>query len=73
MMMNETVDLRNLSTQAFAALGAETTFYLKPVEQDGVSVFSIHSALGQPVGTMSSRQEAEAAAFEFDMELVSVH
>lgn len=72
-MTNETGDLRNLSTQAFATLGVETIFYLKPVVEDGVSAFSIHSAGGQPVGKMPSRQAAEAAAFEYDMELVSVH
>ena len=73
MMTNETAHLRNLSTQAFATLGIETTFYLKPVIEDGVSVFSIHSAVGQHVSKTSSRQEAEAAALEYDMELVSVH
>ena len=72
--MDGNIDLRNLSAEAFAALGVQTTFYLKPVvQEDGVSAYEIHSALGQQVGTMSSRQEAEAAAFQYDMELVSVH
>lgn len=72
-MNYEARDLQNLSDEAFAALGAENTVYIKPVVEDGVSAFSVHSALGQPVGMTASWEEAVMVAFANDMDVVSLH
>ncbi len=65
--------LKHLSPEAFAALGAENTIYLRPVVQDGVVAFAVHTASGQPIGLMESPELARAAAAQHDMTLVSVH
>ncbi|MBI1182294.1 MAG: DUF1150 family protein [Alphaproteobacteria bacterium] len=65
--------LRNLTPEAFAALGAENTVYIKPVVQDGVAAFAVHTAAGQPIGLLESQAHAQAAALAHDMTLVSVH
>lgn len=72
-MNYESIDLHNLSEEAFAALGTENTVYIKPVVEDGVCAFTVHSALGQPVGVMASKEEALMAAFAYDMDVVSLH
>ena len=46
-MMN-TETLKHLTPEAFAALGAENTVYLRPIVQDGVLAFAVHTAAGQP-------------------------
>lgn len=72
-MSYESIDLHDLSEEAFAELGAENTVYIKPVVEDGVSAFFVHSALGQPVGVMPSLEEAKSAAYAYDMDVVSLH
>lgn len=69
----ETFDLRDLTPEAFATLGAEKLIYIKPVVQNGVTAFAVHTAAGQPVGLMESPAHAEAAALQHDMTLVRVH
>ena len=69
----QTEFLRNMTPEAFAALGAENTIYLRPVVQDGTLAFAVHTAAGQPIGLLESRAHAQAAAIEHDMTLVSVH
>ena len=71
--MNEETDLRNLTPEAFAALGIGKTVYIRPVVENGVTAFAVHTAAGQPVGLMESAAHAEAAAFQHDLEVVSVH
>lgn len=68
-----TETLRHLTPEAFAALGAENTIYLRPIVQDGVLAFAVHTAAGQPIGLMESPEIAKAAAIQHDMNLVSVH
>ena len=65
--------LRDLTPEAFAALGAENLIYIKPVVQNGVTAFAVHTAAGQPVGLMESPEHAQAAALQHDITLVSVH
>ena len=65
--------LKEMTPEAFAALGAENTIYLRPIMQDGVMVFAVHTAAGQPIGLMESPELAHAAALQHDMQLVSVH
>ncbi len=73
MMNYESSDLHNLSDEAFAALGAENTVYIKPVVENGVSAFTVHSAFGQPVSVMASWEEAMMVAFVHEMNVVSLH
>jgi hypothetical protein len=71
--MTTTETLKHLSPEAFAALGAEDTLYLRPIVQNGVVAFAVHTAAGQPIGLMESPELARAAALQHDMTLVSVH
>jgi hypothetical protein len=65
--------LKHMTPEAFAALGAENTIYLRPIVQNGTVVFAVHTAAGQPIGLMESAEMAYAAALQHDMNLVSVH
>ncbi|MGE0667752.1 MAG: DUF1150 family protein [Sphingomonadales bacterium] len=65
--------LKQMTPEAFAALGAENTIYLRPITQNGTVVFAVHTAAGQPIGLMESPELAHAAALQHDMNLVSVH
>jgi len=71
--MTTTEILKQMTPEAFAALGAENTIYLRPIVQDGVVAFAVHTAAGQPIGLMESPELARAAALQHDMTLVSVH
>jgi hypothetical protein len=73
MTHNQVETLRNLTPEAFAALGAEDTIYIRPVLQNGVPAFAVITAAGQPIGLMASEEHAKAAAIQHDMNLVSVH
>ncbi|MEN3951325.1 DUF1150 family protein [Iodidimonas sp. SYSU 1G8] len=71
--MIETHTLKNLTPEAFLALGAEDTIYIRPIVQNGVLAFSVHTGAGQPIGLLASADHAQAAALQHDMTLVSVH
>ena len=71
--MNTDTNLRDLTPEAFAELGVGNTVYIKPVVQDGVTAFAVHTAAGQAVGLMASPAHAQAAALQHDLDVVSVH
>jgi len=71
--MQNTPKLKDLSPEAFAALGAESVVYIKPVVENGITAFAIHNATGQPIGLMESPALAKAAALQHELEVVSVH
>jgi hypothetical protein len=61
------------SRQEMAALGLEDLAYVKPVTEEGVSFFAIHSADGNRIGAAPSRDLAFAAIRQHDLEPISVH
>lgn len=63
----------NLSPDQFAALGVDRVAYVRPAVIDGRTVYAIHNADGNEMGTMAERDVAFAAVKQHDMEPVSVH
>ncbi|MFQ5985441.1 MAG: DUF1150 family protein [Alphaproteobacteria bacterium] len=66
-------DLRHLSAQAFAALGAPYLAYINRVEAGGTVSYAIHAADGTVLAVVPDREVAFAAARQNGLEPVSVH
>ena len=71
--MEKTVDARHITPETLALLGAEDTIYIKPVVENGVMVYAIHSAVGLPIAVVSSREQALAAAIQNDLTPATLH
>ncbi len=65
--------IRDISTRDFAMLGVEDVAFVKPVEADGRTAYSIHAADGTEMGLVSEREVAFAAVRQHDLEPLSVH
>lgn len=71
--MNQGIDVRNITPQAFAAMGVQQLAYIKPVVHDGQHLFAIHAADGAPLALAANRAAAEALVRQNDLEPQSVH
>lgn len=72
--MEQEKDLRDITVQEFAELGAPEVVYIRPViDDEGNKTFFVHAANGQPLGGLSTYEEALAAAQDRDLLPVSVH
>lgn len=71
--MLETVTLKSLSQQDFAALGIGEIAYLRPVSVQGEEIVAVMSADGRQVGLAPDRDSAIDAASEHDMLVVPLH
>ena len=71
--MNQTIDIRKISTRDFAALGIEAFAYVKPTMHEGQPAFAIHAADGTLVAMTATRLAAEVLVRNNDLELVSIH
>ena len=71
--MEKTVDTPNMTLEALALLGAEDTVYIKPIVENGVLVYAIHSAVGLPLAVVSSREQALAAALQNNLTPATLH
>ena len=65
--------IRDISTRDFATLGVEDIAFVKPVQANGTTAYSIHSADGTEMGLVSDRNVAFAAVRQHDLEPLSVH
>jgi hypothetical protein len=65
--------LRDISTRDFASLGLHDVAYVKPVEAEGKTAYSIYAADGTEMGMVHDREVAFAAVRQHDLEPVSVH
>ena len=65
--------IRQLTEEQLALLGITDIAYVKPVLNDGETVFAIHAADGRQIGVMADRDVAFAAVRQNDLEPVSVH
>ncbi len=68
-----TLTLRQLSPQAFAALGIEALAYVRRVDRDGQPGFAIHAADGTVLTVVADRAIAFATVRQHDLEPMSVH
>ncbi len=64
---------RDISTRDFASLGVLDVAFVKPVEVDGETAYSIHAADGTEMGIVNDRLVAFAAVRQHDLEPLSVH
>ncbi len=62
-----------MSTRDFAEWGVQQVAYIKPVEGEGGTAFAVHAANGRQLGLMETRDMAQAALIQNDLEPVSVH
>ncbi len=62
-----------MSTRDFAELGFQQVAYIKPVEGEDGTAFAVFAANGQQLGLMETRDVAQAALIQNDLEPVSVH
>ena len=65
--------IRDISTYDFATLGVEDIAFVKPVQANGTTSYSIHAADGTEIGLVSDRNVAFAAVRQHDLEPLSVH
>jgi|MDTD01.1.fsa_nt_gb hypothetical protein len=65
--------LRQISPEAFAALGLPNLAYVKPVESKGTVEYEIHAANGERIGVAPSHETAVAAVIQHDLEPVNLH
>ena len=65
--------IRDISTYDFAAFGVEDIAFVKPVQANGTTGYSIHAADGAELGIVSDRNLAFAAVRQHDLEPLSVH
>lgn len=66
-------DIRRISLQDLAALGVNQIAYVKPVEIEHEQRFAVHTADGTGVTVFPSRELANLAIRQNDLEPVSVH
>jgi hypothetical protein len=62
-----------LSSEAFAALGAQNIAYVKPISEQDQLKFEVHGADGTPFATFESMDVAFAAVRQNGLEPLSVH
>lgn len=71
--MKTGTDIRKISPEALAMLGAPNLAYVRPVNVDGQNLFGIFAANGQQIGLSPDRDGAFVVVRQNDMEPMSVH
>jgi len=71
--MKPETDIRRLTPEALAMLGAPNLAYVRPVTVDGQALFGIFAANGQQIGLSPNREGAFVVIRQNDMEPLSVH
>lgn len=66
-------ELKSMSPEAFAYLGAPALAYVKEVKVEGAPAFAVHAADGTAIAIFDNRDYAFAAAKQNDLDAVSVH
>lgn len=62
-----------VSPRDLATAGLNSMAYIRPMTEKGMQFFAIHAADGTQLSVVESRDLAEAAVRQHDMEPVSVH
>lgn len=70
---NENPDIRQITPEALAALGDGSLVYVKPVHVEGKDVVAVHGADGALLALLADRDQAFAAARQYEMMPLSVH
>lgn len=61
------INIRAMSPDDLGRLGVSAIAYVKPIELNGVAVFTIHAADGTQVGVAQNRAVAFAAIVQHEM------
>lgn len=64
---------RQMSRGALAHLGANNVAYIRPVYIENVRCYVLMSALGQELVVAATHEAAQAAAYERDLNVVSIN
>jgi hypothetical protein len=64
---------KQIPTQEFVALGMQNLAYIKSVTVNDRAAFAIHAADGTLMAVVDSRELAEAAVRQHELEPLSVH
>lgn len=71
--MHQLERIGQISTQDLMVLGLQQVAYIKPVVVDGRALFAVHAADGREMAMMATREVAQAAIRQNDLEPVSIH
>lgn len=71
--MSEPIDIRQMSTRDFEALGLFDVAFVKPVVSGGEESFEIHTADGKLVADAPSLEEAVTLIHDNEMEVARIH
>ena len=71
--MKTETDIRKITPEALAMLGAPNLAYVRPVVVDGQPMFGIFAANGRQIGQSPNREGAFVVIRQNDMEPLSVH
>lgn len=66
------VELRSLSTEGLAMLGADQLAYIRSHNVNGQAVYVVHGANGQELAGFDDYAAAKAACYENELETVAV-
>ena len=65
--------LKNLSVEDFKDFGLQQIAYIRTVDNDNNTIYSIHSADGKEISVMDTLDQAIVATRQNDLEPVTVH
>lgn len=72
-MMTHEEKVKSITSDDFAAFLSGDVAYIKPVDQDGMAGYAIHSADGQLLTVVAERDTAFATVRQNGLEPLSVH
>lgn len=65
--------LAEMTPQALGALGLNQVAFIKPVQEEGAEHYVVHAADGMAVRLFPTRELAELAIRQSDLQAVSLH
>jgi len=71
--MNQIERVGQISAQDLMVLGLQQVAYIKPVVIGGQTIYAVHAADGREIAKMPSREIAQTAIRQNDLEPISVH
>ena len=65
--------LKNISSQDFLGLGVHDVAYIRPVDVNGETHYSIHAADGTTLSVMEDENAAIGTIFQNDLDAATLH
>lgn len=65
--------LRNLSVKDFKDFGMQQIAYIRAIDNDNNTIYSVHSADGEEISVMDTLDQAIIATRKNDLEPVTLH